>query len=470
MKIGRPKRPSRPPATQTSVRGTIRKASSYDVTAAPSADLEEGLPVHDAPYHDEQKPTHKKWLILFVALTAMLLVIVGVLSALLITSGKSDPEAAAAIAIGGEETSTKCKNEHELCSFWSETGECETNPDYMKVNCALACDSCEDEIEGDTEELPPLEDLSTTTDQDTSDTASRDEDLPTAIIDEEISASIAPEESTGEDLPAPEESTGDDLSTPVIDEGTSGTTSPEESTEEDVPTLTIDQETNDIASPEESTEEDVPIFTIDQEASDTASPEESAEVDLPASTIIDEATTEDATTEEADDAVMMYDAVIVGAGWSAISAARTLSESGVSSILLLEANDYVGGRSKTTLSSNGVVTDLGSEWLYKDENAQAPYLEGRDDVQLGVLGPYIANVGVWSQTVGDNSERITTKLDDMDELDEKVWGEFLSHKKDLLKSFGDISYAGKRRREACCVYLLPFRILINIFPFVQFFP
>lgn len=210
-----------------------------------------------------------------------------------------------------------------------------------------------------------------------------------------------------------------------------------------MPTFTVDQEANDTASPEE----DVPTFTIDQEASDTASPEESAEVDLPASTIIDEATTEDATTEEADDAVMMYDAVIVGAGWSAISAARTLSESGVSSILLLEANDYVGGRSKTTYSSNGIVTDLGSEWLYKDENAQAPYLEGRNDVQLGVLGPYIANVGVWSQTVGENSERVTTKLDDVDELDERVWGEFLSYKKDLLKSFGDISYAGKRRRE-----------------------
>ena len=67
----------------------------------------------------------------------------------------------------------KCKNQHEMCSFWSMVGECEKNPSkfkpavnlfgvifqvgqsnnlmhlvytttqgYMKVNCAPACMSC----------------------------------------------------------------------------------------------------------------------------------------------------------------------------------------------------------------------------------------------------------------------------------------------------------------------------------------
>ena len=39
-----------------------------------------------------------------------------------------------------------------------------------------------------------------------------------------------------------------------------------------------------------------------------------------------------------------YDAVIVGAGWAGISAAKELLEDGVENILVLEAHDYIGGR------------------------------------------------------------------------------------------------------------------------------
>lgn len=42
--------------------------------------------------------------------------------------------------------------------------------------------------------------------------------------------------------------------------------------------------------------------------------------------------------------VEQYDAVIVGAGWAGISAAKALIEEGVDNILVLEANDYIGGR------------------------------------------------------------------------------------------------------------------------------
>lgn len=37
----------------------------------------------------------------------------------------------------------QCKNQHELCSLWSLVGECDNNPAYMKVNCAPACQSCD---------------------------------------------------------------------------------------------------------------------------------------------------------------------------------------------------------------------------------------------------------------------------------------------------------------------------------------
>jgi 2OG-Fe(II) oxygenase superfamily/ShK domain-like len=37
-----------------------------------------------------------------------------------------------------------CKNRNALCSFWASVGECESNPPYMKFECAPACRTCED--------------------------------------------------------------------------------------------------------------------------------------------------------------------------------------------------------------------------------------------------------------------------------------------------------------------------------------
>ncbi|KAL7548620.1 hypothetical protein ACHAWF_011893 [Thalassiosira exigua] len=42
-----------------------------------------------------------------------------------------------------ENVRDSCKNQHELCSFWSMIGECERNPSYMKLSCAPACQSCD---------------------------------------------------------------------------------------------------------------------------------------------------------------------------------------------------------------------------------------------------------------------------------------------------------------------------------------
>jgi len=79
-----------------------------------------------------------------------------------------------------------------------------------------------------------------------------------------------------------------------------------------------------------------------------------------------------------------YDAVIVGAGWSGISAARTLIDRGINNILILEASDYIGGRSKTINmvddsinnpqqvgNYNNVPLDFGSEWQYDDNGLEA---------------------------------------------------------------------------------------------------
>jgi len=35
-----------------------------------------------------------------------------------------------------------CKDSHEQCAFWAESGECDENPGYMLTSCALSCGEC----------------------------------------------------------------------------------------------------------------------------------------------------------------------------------------------------------------------------------------------------------------------------------------------------------------------------------------
>jgi ShK domain-like len=42
-----------------------------------------------------------------------------------------------------DEIESNCQDNHESCSSWAKVGECEVNPNYMLVNCAKSCGSCE---------------------------------------------------------------------------------------------------------------------------------------------------------------------------------------------------------------------------------------------------------------------------------------------------------------------------------------
>jgi len=46
----------------------------------------------------------------------------------------------------------------------------------------------------------------------------------------------------------------------------------------------------------------------------------------------------------ASSGIQKYDAVIVGTGWAGITAAKALLKDDVDNILVLEAQDYIGGR------------------------------------------------------------------------------------------------------------------------------
>jgi prolyl 4-hydroxylase len=36
-----------------------------------------------------------------------------------------------------------CENLHKMCLFWAVVGECESNPNYMTLNCAPSCQTCD---------------------------------------------------------------------------------------------------------------------------------------------------------------------------------------------------------------------------------------------------------------------------------------------------------------------------------------
>ena len=83
----------------------------------------------------------------------------------------------------------------------------------------------------------------------------------------------------------------------------------------------------------------------------------------------------DVNTEE-------YDAVIIGAGWAGVSAAKELLHAGVTNFLILEAEDYVGGRAKSInsdksinenlniLSETNIPLEMGAEWLYHNNEIE----------------------------------------------------------------------------------------------------
>lgn len=118
-----------------------------------------------------------------------------------------------------------------------------------------------------------------------------------------------------------------------------------------------------------------------------------------------------------------------------------LSDSG-HTVLVIEANDYVGGRSRTVAldALPGVPTDLGSEWLYEDSDMESEL------VKRGLVDAAIANdasktlpywnVRYYSQSTNKNDAVVAAPLENEDEFSE-LWGEFVS----FVQGLGDVSYA-----------------------------
>ena len=65
-----------------------------------------------------------------------------------------------------------------------------------------------------------------------------------------------------------------------------------------------------------------------------------------------------------------YDVIIVGAGVAGLAAAAQLRENGVENIVILEAQDYIGGRVKTTYDWGAPIA-LGAEFIHGDKTITA---------------------------------------------------------------------------------------------------
>ncbi|KAK1739484.1 flavin monoamine oxidase family protein [Skeletonema marinoi] len=175
----------------------------------------------------------------------------------------------------------------------------------------------------------------------------------------------------------------------------------------------------------------------------------------------------------ASSGIQKYDAVIVGTGWAGITAAKALLKDDVDNILVLEAQDYIGGRSKTvnldgsinSPSMNGNFTnipiDMGSEWLYAKSALEGNlirggHLKGIDTSKKRTLPvpPFVDSPFYLQTLVQEKEENIysadtlnTERLEDdkAKDLYERVWGGFLEYVEEYRKSLGkhvDGSYGG----------------------------
>ena len=154
-----------------------------------------------------------------------------------------------------------------------------------------------------------------------------------------------------------------------------------------------------------------------------------------------------------------YDAVIVGAGWAGIRAAKTLLDEGITNILVLEANDYIGGRSKTINADGSINTpnpsnvsnallDVGAEWLYINSGGMEDYLRDNgyldgidlDDGQAS-FAPMRDSL-FYMQSVSDDGTLEAERMDGsvLWYLYDTVWGGFLRFRNELLREENDQSY------------------------------
>lgn len=191
-------------------------------------------------------------------------------------------------------------------------------------------------------------------------------------------------------------------------------------------------------------EDDLPITTVPSGQPTKVTPRPTQATPLPSLQPTEESLSASPSTEDE-----VYDAVVIGAGWSGIRAALVLKRFGYKNILILEANDYVGGRSKsvttTKVKRDGslIPFDVGSEWIYPGTSLYNKLeREGLIDETIEQNELY-TEMGqspgqLYAQKVNNDG---TVSAEELDEDDlNSVWGRFATFRKQFIGSQGDLGY------------------------------
>jgi len=69
------------------------------------------------------------------------------------------------------------------------------------------------------------------------------------------------------------------------------------------------------------------------------------------------------------DANKTSNVLVIGAGFSGLCAARALTNAKYTNVQIIEARDYIGGRTVTSeIGNSGVMVDLGAAWVHGTVN------------------------------------------------------------------------------------------------------
>ncbi|KAL7531015.1 hypothetical protein ACHAWF_003597 [Thalassiosira exigua] len=149
-----------------------------------------------------------------------------------------------------------------------------------------------------------------------------------------------------------------------------------------------------------------------------------------------------------------YDAVIVGAGWAGIRAAEVLASEGITSLLVLEAQDVVGGRARS-LNGDGSFNDPSMV----GDDGNVPYDEGEEWLMAGTDMEDAMGGRGYLDAVAGNDMDTAMSLEDVtfyrrtEDGETNVyddgagwvgdvwWGGFLAYRED--NDLGEASYEGE---------------------------
>lgn len=92
--------------------------------------------------------------------------------------------------------------------------------------------------------------------------------------------------------------------------------------------------------------------------------------------------------------------VIIGAGLAGLAVAQKLTEANQKDFIIVEAQDYIGGRIKTTHSEDGTRIDLGAQWLHGEKEnpiyewlRSKNFIDGPEEEEVEFEGLFVTQRG-----------------------------------------------------------------------------